>query len=121
MVGHGGSSAGSYLADPTSSIPSHYASIVVTSTARVNGRPDLNPKVDSPPFASAVHVQHNQVDPVHQPLSLNDWAYHNFSNADKRASETVQENKKMQSFDEKLLNIDNFMHLPLPNTQLLYL
>ena len=36
MVGHGGSSAGSYLADPTSTIPSHCASIVVTSTSRVN-------------------------------------------------------------------------------------
>ena len=36
MVGHGGSSASSYLADPTSSIPSHCASIVVTSTLRVN-------------------------------------------------------------------------------------
>ena len=36
MVGHGGSSAGSYLADSTSPIPSHYASIVVTSTLRVN-------------------------------------------------------------------------------------
>ena len=47
MLGHGGSSAGSYLADPTSPIPSHYmccyypvskccsASIVVTSTVRV--------------------------------------------------------------------------------------
>ena len=36
MVGHGGSSAGSYLADPTSPIPSHCASIVVTSTLRFN-------------------------------------------------------------------------------------
>ena len=36
MVGHGGSSAGSYLADPTYPIPSHCASIVVTSTIRVN-------------------------------------------------------------------------------------
>ena len=46
MVGHGRSSAGSYLADPTSPIPSHCcnypvskcpsASIVVTSTLRVN-------------------------------------------------------------------------------------
>ena len=35
MVGHGGSSAGSYLADPTSLIPSHCASIVATSTLRV--------------------------------------------------------------------------------------
>ena len=36
MVGHGGSSAGSYLADPTSPIPSHCASILTTSTLRVN-------------------------------------------------------------------------------------
>ena len=36
MVGHGGSSASSYLADPTSPIPSHCASIVTTSTLRVN-------------------------------------------------------------------------------------
>ena len=36
MVGHGGSSAGSYLADPTSPIPFHCASIVATSTLRVN-------------------------------------------------------------------------------------
>ena len=36
MVGHGGSSAGSYLTDPTSPIPSHCASIVATSTLRVN-------------------------------------------------------------------------------------
>ena len=35
MVGHEGSSAGSYLADPTSPIPSHSASIVATSTLRV--------------------------------------------------------------------------------------
>ena len=35
MVRHGGSSAGSYLADPTSPIPSHCASIVVTSTLTV--------------------------------------------------------------------------------------
>ena len=37
MVGHGESSAGSYLADPTSPNPSHFASIVATSTVRVNG------------------------------------------------------------------------------------
>ena len=36
MVGHGGSSASSYLADPTSPIPSHCASTVMTSTVRVN-------------------------------------------------------------------------------------
>ena len=32
MVGHGGSSAGSYLTDPTPPIPSHCASNVMTST-----------------------------------------------------------------------------------------
>ena len=36
MVGHGGSSAGSYLTDPISPIPSHCASIVAASTLRVN-------------------------------------------------------------------------------------
>ena len=36
MVGHGGSSAGSYLADPTSPIISHCESIGATSTLRVN-------------------------------------------------------------------------------------
>ena len=36
MVGHRGSSAGSYLADPTSPIPSHCASIVASSTLRVS-------------------------------------------------------------------------------------
>ena len=36
MVGHAGSSAGSYLTDPTSPIPSYCASIVATSTLRVN-------------------------------------------------------------------------------------
>ena len=35
MVGHGGSSEGLYLADPTSPILSHCASIVATSTVRV--------------------------------------------------------------------------------------
>ena len=39
MVGHGGSSAGSYIANPTSPIPSHCASIVVTSTLRVKPHP----------------------------------------------------------------------------------
>ena len=34
--GHGGNSAGSYLANATSPIPSHCTSIVVTSTVRVN-------------------------------------------------------------------------------------
>ena len=35
MVRHGGSSAGSYLTDPTFPIPSHCASIVMTNTLRV--------------------------------------------------------------------------------------
>ena len=53
MVGHGGSSASSYLADPTSPIPSHCASIVVTSTVRVNlgqqrTTPHISCKCDGP-------------------------------------------------------------------------
>ena len=36
MVGHGGSSASSYLANPTSPISSHCAPVVMTSTLRVN-------------------------------------------------------------------------------------
>ena len=39
MVGHGGSSACLYLADLTSPIPSHCASIVATSTVRVKMLP----------------------------------------------------------------------------------
>ena len=39
MVRHGGSSASSYRADPTSPIPSHCASIAATSTLRVNTFP----------------------------------------------------------------------------------
>ena len=53
MVGHGGSSADSYLADPTSSIPSHCTPIVVTSTFNqlilsllVFSLVDVTPKVD---------------------------------------------------------------------------
>ena len=41
MVGHGGSSAGSYLANPTSPIPSHCALIVATSTLRINDKNTL--------------------------------------------------------------------------------
>ena len=35
MLGHGGSSAGSYLADPTSPIPSHYAVITLFQSVPV--------------------------------------------------------------------------------------
>ena len=48
MVGHGGSSAGSYLADHTSHTPSHCALIVVTSTVRVNWRTNsVTSRIDS--------------------------------------------------------------------------
>ena len=43
MVGHGGSSAGSYLADPTSPIPSNCASVVATSTLRRVKQPKAKP------------------------------------------------------------------------------
>ena len=36
MLGHGGSSAGSYLADPTSPIPSHYAVIILFKSVPVH-------------------------------------------------------------------------------------
>ena len=42
MVGYEGSSAGSYLVDLTCPIPSHCASIVATSTLRVNVHPYLS-------------------------------------------------------------------------------
>ena len=48
MVGHGGSSAGSYLANPTSPIPSHCASIVATSTLRVKKEIGLSFKITDP-------------------------------------------------------------------------
>ena len=61
MLGHGGSSAGSYLADPTSPIPSHCASIVAPSTLRVTAvmTPHLpvpgNPGLSClPPAASVI-------------------------------------------------------------------
>ena len=52
MVGHGGSSAGSYLADPTSPLPSHCALIVTTSTVRVNTGRGCPP----PPFFEKCNV-----------------------------------------------------------------
>ena len=62
MVGHGGSSAGSYLADPTSPIPSQCASIVVTST--------LKPQAESLLFAAVLllmqPIQIEEVDRVFQ-------------------------------------------------------
>ena len=36
MLGHGGSSAGSYLADPTSPIPSHCAVIILLQSVAVH-------------------------------------------------------------------------------------
>ena len=56
MVEHGGSSAGSYLTDPTSPIPSHCASIVVTSTVRVkiSGLIQMTSE-------SSSHTQHNRI------------------------------------------------------------
>ena len=39
MLGHGGSSAGSYLADPTSPIPSHWAVIILFQSVTVHQLP----------------------------------------------------------------------------------
>ena len=63
MVGHGGSSAGSYLADPLSPIPSHCALIVMTSTLRVksylskNQSDALNHQMNTFGLLSLVHQQ----------------------------------------------------------------
>ena len=55
MVGHGGSSAGSYLADPTSPIPSHCASSVVTSTLRSN-ECDVSPECSHKPGQQSANL-----------------------------------------------------------------
>ena len=55
MVGHGGSSAGSYLADPTSPIPSHCASIAVTSTVGVKWVIIGYDMVGHPPIKELTH------------------------------------------------------------------
>ena len=51
-VGHGGSSVGSYLTDPTSPIPSHCASIVTTNTLRVI-------EINTHTRIWAKHIRHN--------------------------------------------------------------
>ena len=66
MVGHGGSSAGSYLADPTSPIPSHCASIVVTSTLRVNNVSVHFTSWGSIPHILIYHIPHNPEPSCHQ-------------------------------------------------------
>ena len=45
MLGHGGSSAGSYLADPTSPIPSHCAVIILFQSREWESAPNLNNKL----------------------------------------------------------------------------
>ena len=70
MVGHGGSSAGSYLADHTSPIPSHYASVVVTSTLRV--------KKFWISYSYHIHVKYSCILTEHT-LSKISKAYLNFS------------------------------------------
>ena len=60
MVGHGGSSAGSYLTDPTSPIPSHCASIVGTSTLRVKLTIYLNPLVTFGHFTDMEYTVHQK-------------------------------------------------------------
>ena len=77
MLGHGGSSAGSYLADPTSPISlalcCHYpvskcrsASIVVTSTVRVN----LFSLISSP------HLKPDCFHPLDQTVIKDSWMFH---------------------------------------------
>ena len=67
MVGHGGSSAGSYLADPTSPIPSHCASIVATSTVRVNERPLRNILYRNSKNVQSINLDHRKRDILEWP------------------------------------------------------
>ena len=75
MVGHGGSSVGSYLTDPTSPISSHCASIVATSTVRVknafttqylqaNIDCDMSQKIFLPPKVELLHVGQTHTKPM---------------------------------------------------------
>ena len=67
MVRHGGSSAGSYLADPTSPIPSHCASIVVTSTLKVNSKQCLCNTIPTPfsiTLAGILHAHYLAADKI---------------------------------------------------------
>ena len=63
MVGHGGSSAGSYLADPTSPIPSHCVSIVATSTIRVNHSENIHLAIFT------LHTMESDI-LIHMPVTL---------------------------------------------------
>ena len=80
MVGHGGSSAGSYLADPTSPIPSHCASIVMTSTLRVNIPPGKGETVYYPALFVPLRVTHTNLTVMGvQGLFINVRGHGNFS------------------------------------------
>ena len=56
MVGHGGSSAGLYLADPTFPIPSHCVSIAATSTLRVKSEKPNYQEVNLWMDANTIHA-----------------------------------------------------------------
>ena len=77
MVGHGGSSAGSYLADPTSPIPSHRVSIVATSTLIVKTLHEL--MLFSCGYCALNCVEmlyirtHYDYDEIHKPLARDAW------------------------------------------------
>ena len=56
MVRHGGSSAGSYLTDPTSPIPSHCASVAMASTLRVNRDSDCTSNCSLYFYQETLHI-----------------------------------------------------------------
>ena len=101
MVGHGGSSASSYLTDPTSPIPSHCASIVVTSTLRVNVTcTQLTPV----PFNS-VTTCHTGQQPIIHRLSLNNLGTYPTNSS----WFNEQERKSRMLYTEKTLYIKNYV------------
>ena len=68
MVRHGGSSAGSFLADTTSPIPSHCASIVAISTLRVEMQLTRTPSsVRISPVQTLTHVSYHVL--IHDQLT----------------------------------------------------
>ena len=85
MDGHGGSSAGSYLTDPTSPIPSHCASIVVTSTLRVNFMTIYNTEMTHQKLRklSLMYIfieiknSHNYIHTVSQQFQLSSFEFYN--------------------------------------------
>ena len=95
MVGHGGSSASSYLADPTSPIPSHCASIVATSSLRLNNFYQQG-VINETMFASLLHLcQYNHVTLIWNSMRCTIYIYLNMCDADQTRNYIICNHKGM--------------------------